>query len=449
MMIIISNNLFKILDKIGDDIAMAILNLDQNGNIKNPLNISRLDISQKDWMFSASINGKTGFAKIGTIIREFFPGEFREDDILNFTKKYNKEKNEQFWGSTNAKNNEHTAITPPNKKADYKNIRETFLSLVTETYPHGHEEEVMHLMPDDLTQDIHGNYYKIIGNSTTLFTSHLDTASYKKSKVNLFTYKDGNDDIICTDQETILGADDKAGVAILLYMISHNIPGIYYFFMGEERGCLGSSAVVAELESHEYLANVNKVVAFDRRNYYSVITEQMGGVCCSDEFGKALCSELNKGGLKMNLDPTGILTDSACFMDDMPEITNISVGYFNEHTGREIQNITFLEKLGKAVLNVNWESLPIKRKVGISPEMLKQFKSVVNDAKKYAYESENPIKVMGDGSNIIIRLEVAELSFDQLYKDITRINGILNMNNTDSDITFSDNKIKIKLNHAK
>ena len=108
--------------------------------------------------------------------------------------------------------------------------------------------------------------------------------------------------------------------------------------------------------------DVTKVVAFDRRNYYSVITEQMGGVCCSDEFANGLCAELNKGGLKMNLDPTGILTDSACFMDDMPEITNISVGYFNEHTGQEIQNITFLEKLAKAVLNVNWEGLPVKRK---------------------------------------------------------------------------------------
>jgi hypothetical protein len=227
--------------------------------------------------------------------------------------------------------------------------------------------------------------------------------------------------------------------------MAHNIPGIYYFFMGEERGCIGSSAVASELESFPFLNDVTKVVAFDRRNYYSVITEQMGGVCCSDEFAKGLCAELNKGGLKMNLDPTGILTDSACFMDDMPEITNISVGYFNEHTGQEIQNMTFLEKLAKAVLNVNWEGLPVARKAGISTDMLQKFKGVISDARRYSYESENIVKVLGDGSSVILRVDVTETSFDMLYKDITRLNGILNQHKADCDVTFDDNKIKIKI----
>jgi len=182
-MIAISNDLFKLLDKIGDDLAMAILNLDANANIKNPLGITKLDIAEKDWMLEATIGKKIGHIKIGTLIREFFPGEYREDDIYTFAKKYNKEKSAIFgWGKPNDKFIDRTPLTVVAKKADYKNVRETFLSLVTETYPHGHEEEVMHLMPSDLTKDIFGNYYKIIGKSTTLFTSHLDTASYKKAK---------------------------------------------------------------------------------------------------------------------------------------------------------------------------------------------------------------------------------------------------------------------------
>ena len=43
-------------------------------------------------------------------------------------------------------------------------------------------------------------------------------------------------------RKTILGADDKAGMVILLYMIEKKIPGLYYFFIGEEVGCIGSNA---------------------------------------------------------------------------------------------------------------------------------------------------------------------------------------------------------------
>ena len=57
----------------------------------------------------------------------------------------------------------------------------------------------------------------------------------------------------------------------------------------------------------------------------------------------------------------GIYTDSASFIEDIPECTNVSVGYFNEHTGKEKQNITFLIKLCEASVKVNWDSLPTKR----------------------------------------------------------------------------------------
>jgi hypothetical protein len=147
----------------------------------------------------------------------------------------------------------------------------------------------------------------------------------------------------------------------------------------------------------------------------------------------------------MAMDPTGILTDSACFMDDMPEITNVSVGYFNEHTTREIQNITFLEKLGKAVLNVNWEGLPVTRKAGISADMLQKFRGAISDTKKYSYETDNALKVLGDGNNVILQLNVTEVSFDMLYQDINRLNGILTQYSIDSDVTFDGSRIKIKI----
>jgi hypothetical protein len=129
--------------------------------------------------------------------------------------------------------------------------------------------------------------------------------------------------------------------------------------------------VMENIEKYPFMSDIKKMISFDRRNYYSVITSQMGVVCCSNEFGESLCNELNKGGLKLNLDPTGVYTDSANFIELIPECTNVSVGYFNEHTHDEIQNITYLERLVKLVFSANWDKLVVKRKIGFDEEILR------------------------------------------------------------------------------
>ena len=113
-----------------------------------------------------------------------------------------------------------------------KDIKSTFLSLTTKTYPHGHEEEVLRFLPE-LQKDQFGNYYKIIGKSQTMFTSHLDTADRQQKDVTVYsTILSDGDEMLVTDKSSILGADDKSGVTVMLYMMAHNIPGIYYFFIG-------------------------------------------------------------------------------------------------------------------------------------------------------------------------------------------------------------------------
>lgn len=242
-----------------------------------------------------------------------------------------------------------------------KDPKNTFLSLTSKTYPHGNEEEVLKYLPE-LNKDEHGNYYKVVGDgSSTMFTSHLDTADHKQNNVVRFTYTEGEDEFICTDGKTILGADDKAGVTVMLYMIANNVPGLYYFFIGEERGGIGSKALAMDFSNEEHIKGIKRCVSFDRRNYHSIITRQLGKICCSDEFANALCTEFGNNGLKMSPDPTGIFTDSAMLINDIPECTNVSVGYFDEHTGKERQNISYLDRLCRASINVDWESLPTSR----------------------------------------------------------------------------------------
>ena len=238
------------------------------------------------------------------------------------------------------------------------NIKDKFLELTSRTYPHGTEEDVFPLLNSELQKDEFGNLFIKIGESDVMFTSHLDTATSALTQVNHVF--DGN--IIKTDGKSILGADDKAGVTIMLYMIENKIPGLYYFFLGEEVGCVGSRKV-AGVQKEQKLEGINKVISFDRRGTDSVITFQSSQRCCSDAFGEALSKQLNLADETFSYknDPTGILTDSVQFIKIYSECTNISVGYRSEHTFAEQQDIEHLTKLAEACLKVDWNSLPVER----------------------------------------------------------------------------------------
>jgi len=236
-------------------------------------------------------------------------------------------------------------------------IFETFLRLTSKTVPYGHEDVFMkvvrNLFPKDLQKDSHGNYFYKIGESRTIFTSHLDTVS--KDYVSVTHVLDG--DIIRTDGKTTLGADDKAGTTIMLWMIKNQVPGLYYFFIGEEVGCIGSGLAAR----YDDFKNYDRILSFDRRGTGSIITHQSCGRCCSDDFADALCGELNFLGLDYSKDSGGVYTDSAEFVDDIQECTNISVGYYKEHTTNEHQDIKHLTALADACVKVSWEELPTKR----------------------------------------------------------------------------------------
>lgn len=238
------------------------------------------------------------------------------------------------------------------------NIKETFLKLTSRTYPHKTEYELFDKLPQNLDMDEFGNIFIKIGESDVMFTSHLDTATSALSEVkHVF---DG--DFIKSDGTSILGADDKAGVTIMLYMIEKEIPGLYYFFLGEEVGCIGSG-LLADKHKKEKLPYINKVISFDRRGTDSVITYQSGKRTASDKFAKELSKRFNEvePSFKYKEDPTGVCTDSIQFTSIYPECTNISVGYYSEHTFSERQNIVHLIKLAEACAKIDWVSLPVER----------------------------------------------------------------------------------------
>ena len=207
------------------------------------------------------------------------------------------------------------------------NIKETFLKLTRRTYPHGSEGLMMHLLPEGLVHDAFGNLYIEVGKTTTMFTSHLDTAT--KADCNINHVIENN--LIKSDGTSILGADDKAGVTLMMHMIENKVPGLYYFFLGEEVGCVGSKQLAEFLKKDNVFPHIKKCIAFDRRGKDSIINFQFGTRCCSDAFAKDLSTKLNDAvaGLGFKPDPTGMYTDSAQFIPLISECTNISVGYQN------------------------------------------------------------------------------------------------------------------------
>ena len=99
------------------------------------------------------------------------------------------------------------------------NFKELFLNLTEFTTPFGYESDLERYLPSLINKDEFGNYFLSIGKSETLFTCHLDNYCKKKEKVNHVI----KDNIISTDNTTILGGDNKDGVCVLLYLIYKNI----------------------------------------------------------------------------------------------------------------------------------------------------------------------------------------------------------------------------------
>ena len=199
-----------------------------------------------------------------------------------------------------------------------------------------------------------------VGVSDTLFTCHLDTVHHADAIQDVVL--DANLGVAYRPQgsQTPLGADDGAGIWLLLQMISAGVPGTYGFFFCEERGGIGASAMAAHHSS--VLAPYKRAIAFDRRGKTNVITHQGMGRCCSDKFGAALAEALNiDSGFSYAPDDGGIYTDTAEFVHIIPECTNVSCGYQNEHSVQETLDVDHLVALRNVCVSLNWDTLPTER----------------------------------------------------------------------------------------
>lgn len=199
--------------------------------------------------------------------------------------------------------------------------------------------------------------------TATLFSCHTDTVHYMDGPLQKIAYDPEFGHIFLDkddpDAGSCLGADDGAGVWLMLKMIENKKPGTYLFHRGEERGGIGSRAMLAKHK--EWLEQFDIAVAFDRPNTYEVITHQGGQECCSDKFAKALCAALSTDALAYSPSNRGVFTDTKVYRGVIPECTNIGVGYFDQHGKDETLDYAHLVDLLDVVLDIDWDALPVDR----------------------------------------------------------------------------------------
>lgn len=211
--------------------------------------------------------------------------------------------------------------------------------------------------------------------STTLFSCHVDTIEGSDTddiptigvddapevRRKKLTY-DPNFGLIALDKDSIggsLGADDGAGVWLMLNMIERKVPGTYIFHRGEEVGGHGSSAMRDKYP--EVLKMYECAIAFDRHDTFEVIHTQGGSECASTKFTAAVCDRLNKQGLCYQPSSRGVFTDTKNYRSIIPECINIAVGYQSQHGRNENLDYAHLNALVEACCRVDWDSLPIDR----------------------------------------------------------------------------------------
>ncbi|MBT0612770.1 hypothetical protein [Campylobacter hyointestinalis] len=138
------------------------------------------------------------------------------------------------------------------------------------------------------------------------------------------------------------GGDDRAGVYIALQLIKAKKPFAFGFFKDEEIGCLGSSALSSYINS---LDSVTAFIGLDRRGADEVAT-----------YGHDNKELINIFESKGYIEAVGSVTDASklsALSNKGLACVNLSVGYYNEHTKKEVLNTTAMNRTLKVLKNLD------------------------------------------------------------------------------------------------
>ena len=216
--------------------------------------------------------------------------------------------------------------------------------------------------------------------SDTLFSCHVDTRhgmeESKEGATQKLAFDPAFNHLFLENPETsmCLGADNGAGIYLLMELIKAKVPGGYLFHVGEECGGIGARDVLTT--NKPLLENYSRAIAFDRKGTEDVVVTQGGQACASIVFGTALCKEFEKAGLPgYEVSHKGTFTDVRLYAHLIPECVNISCGYEREHTSSEMLDVQHLLDLTEACKKIKWDEIKVARVIPVYVPPADLFKS--------------------------------------------------------------------------
>ena len=196
------------------------------------------------------------------------------------------------------------------------------------------------------TKDQYGNIIVVTDSMPVLFTCHTDTVDELPGYRQLIT-----EHVNVTAIDCILGADDCAGIWLMLAMISSGVGGNYIFHRDEELGALGAKHILNN--NTELLNKYQLAVSFDAPEQYNLVSVQGPKTGCTPSVAEYICKKL---GPKWNPINSG-RTDSARYIPIIPNVVNLSVGYSKAHTKEETLDLPYLEQLRHLMISIDWQKL--------------------------------------------------------------------------------------------
>lgn len=238
-----------------------------------------------------------------------------------------------------------------------KKMKKQLVQLLNIQAPSGQEHKVVkYVKPilestcDKVWLDDYQNLLaeKVVGSgkgATIILSAHMDSVN-RLAKNRQVIEKDG----VFTSSAGILGADDRAGIAILLTVI-RNIEKTGFegtikvaFSREEEIGCVGSSKI-----DKEWIKGADLAIVVDRRGNNDVVVGNFSQAFCSTPVGKFFedCSALQDMDWKAC---EGGISDACTFADLNVNSVNLSAGYGNEHTDKEYVVFDDMKKTTNLIL---------------------------------------------------------------------------------------------------
>ena len=209
--------------------------------------------------------------------------------------------------------------------------------------------------------DAYGNRLLVNPGAKVMISCHTDSV-HRMDGIQRVSVADGVVKLSRTEMlSNCLGADDAAGVYAAIRMIEAGVTSVsYVFHRDEESGGRGSAWLAKNYPA--WVAGFDICLALDRRGTQDVIVSQHYGKCASSEFAAGLGAALGMGHKAAD----GIFTDSASYVDLIAECSNLSIGYYDEHSTRERLDTGYLEQVIEALIATEWGKVAVTRQPGDS-----------------------------------------------------------------------------------